>query len=309
MIDFGIRAQRRATIFEELASSLDAGIPFETALATAVRAKARIPSAQGGAVATLQGAVPGLDPLDVAVLAAAEHAGSLSPALRDRAAHIRTRLALERELLARLLYPAFLTTFALTIVVVLARLHIAISPALVFGWLGVVALLLAAIVWTWRRVRRDPGFDGERLPFGLGRLAGDLGATPYLEALASLVGAGVRIDEAHRIATRAAGTARSRARLYAASGPLDAGATFASALETGRALDADLRASLATAEQSGDLEGAARRLGAQRRERLQRGARVAVRALGSLAFVLAAVLVGGIVIGFYSKMLGLGLRR
>lgn len=299
-------AARRADRYDDVAGALEAGLP----LASVGRPSGGAPLEErpepthpddDPAAETLEALTAALGQplpiLDRAVFRAATLAGELPRALRVRALAWRERAGMQRELLGRCAYPLFLLLVSIAVVLVLIMAGVAIQPALLAAWFGLLVLLLGGGTWLARRALRHPQWDAGRLPL-VGALVRDLGATPWLEALAALLQAGVRIDSAWRQAADTAGTVFLRARLRAAARVIDDGGALGEALDG--IVDSELLAPLALAERSGNLAEVAERLARRHSERAVRHLGRLVRVLGSVAFALVALLVAGVVFSFYS---------
>jgi type II secretory pathway component PulF len=290
---------RRAERFEDLATALDAGLGIDALGLAGLPAGRR----DDGLAARIGDAVGDLGAIDAAVLGAAESAGALPAALRDLAAAERAASEQGLALLGRLAYPALVASLAFAVSALLATLGLAaLPPGLLALWLAVPAAALITWILARRRARRDPAFDLGRVPV-FGALAADTAMVPYLDAMARLHGAGLRLDEAHRLATATCPLARSRARLTAAGTSLASGARYAEALAKADALDAGARDALAQAERIGGLEETFRTLAQRRRAAILIRSRRLVRLIGGLAYAMAVVLVLALVVSFYGGML------
>lgn len=291
--------EQRADRLEDLAAALDAGLGVDEAFAAA-----RLPAGPSSAAVAdrLRAAVPELGAVAHATFAAAETAGTLPDALRELAAGERRHAARAREVLARLAYPVLLVVVAIAVIGWLAFLGFTtIPPVVVIVAIVLLAIGAFALVRALRRARHDPGFDATRLRF-IGTLAADAAATPYLEAMRRLHGAGVRIDHAHELATRTCPLAAERARLTIAGTSLGAGTTLADALEKAGALDAETRQRLAAAERIGGLEEAFAHLAGRRRAMFDLRAERAVKVVGAAVYAVAAIVVALVVTSFYGGL-------
>lgn len=296
MIDPGRRPERRAELFEELASTLEAGLSIDAAFAAAAVGSVAHPGEP--VTRNLQAALADLDPVDLAVLSAGEHQGGLPRALRARAERHRHRARTRREILKRLAYPSVLV---IAVVLLWAWLEfLGFGAPLAFGawWFGMLGGVAIALLILHRRARRVADSHPEKWPV-VGGLYRNSAAVPYLESLGGLLGAGVRIDEAHERALRTVPWAGPRARLFAAGQALAQGETFATALRDAAALDDETQRALHVAEQSGDLEATAIRLATRRTEHLEREIGQACRIAGAIAYVGAATLAIVTIANFY----------
>ena len=281
---------------EELAAALDAGLSAELALASA----RFVGDPRDGIVPALRMARVGLTAAELDLLAACEDAGRLAPALRTLAGSRRARVVRERRLLGAFAYPGLLIAFALLLcLTVVPRGSLLATVAL--GLIGAAVLATAFAIWALRRARRDPTWDPRTWPI-LGMLSADASEVPYLEAMAALHGAGVKLADAHRLATRTVPFAAARAHLLVAGHALDAGESLATSLSRNRAVGAESQELLAQAEPIGNLEDAFTRAGARRREVFERRMNRTGKALGGIAYLGAAVLVGAVALTFYGGL-------
>ncbi len=296
MIDPGRRPEHRAEVFEELASALEAGLSIDAAFAAA--AVGPVMHSGESVTRNLQVALADVDPVDLAVLSAGEHRGGLPRALRARAERHRHRAHTRREILKRLAYPIILVV---AVALLWAWLEfLGFGAPLAFGawWFGMLGGLSITLLFLHHRARRVASSRPEQWPV-VGGLYGNSAAVPYLESLGGLLGAGVRIDEAHERALRTVPWAGLKARLFTAGQALAQGETFATALRHAAALDDETQRALDVAEQSGDLEATAIRLAARRTERLEREIGQACRIAGAIAYLGAAVLAIVTIANFY----------
>ena len=278
-----IAADERAALqFDDLASSLDAGLSV-TALDGKPAAGERVVHDM------LQRRGIKLSKTEDAVLAAAWHAGRIGAALRSRANERRQRAQFARRIWEGLRYPLFLLVLVLFMSMLLSA---------VFGTrllsIG-VAVLFAAIATAVVVVRRGLLRGGEawiRLPV-IGPLAQELGELPYLETLQSLYGAGVPLVQAHATAITTVPVASVQRRLQVAQRILAEGRSLAEALHQSLALHAESRTLLSTGEKAGQLEDALQKALVRRRDVASRSIANTARWTGMIAYgtgVLFAVL-------------------
>ena len=294
---------RRATRLEEVADALDAGLDAAAAVA-AVGAEL----AEGTVTAALDAGPVPLDAPTRAAFEAAEAAGRLPSALRREAERERVRETRVRAFRSRLAYPLFLAVAALA-TGLLASLAIGGVTTMLPAILGLTVLALAALVGVWlvRRIRRDPGFDADRLPL-VGPLVADVAAGAWLSTMELLTASGVALPRAHELATRTVPVAATRARLTRATTTVLGGERLAAALDEARAFDGDTIDAIARAEELGTLEQTFARLGKFRSDRADRRASALARGLGSAAYLLAVIVVAATVFAFYSGLYGRFLR-
>jgi type II secretory pathway component PulF len=269
-----------------LADALDAGLPAESALASA---GIEVAHPSGTPIhEILAAALADLSTTDRTVLRAAENGGSLPAALRRLADDRRTRGERRRELAGRVAYPAAVVMLAAAVSALFAGIGM---PGLGLGfWGGTMlgfATLVALTLGARRRMHTDPSFEPRLLGEAWKRAA----STPYFEALLALYAAGVRIDDAHREATGACWHAALRARLVAAGTSLTGGAPLAESLERASACEPWTRAVLRDAERSGTLEAGLGQVITRLRSANAATARRAVRIVGGLAYTFAILVV------------------
>jgi len=285
--------ERTADRLDELASGLDAGLtpdallPGDPAATTVERLATRLR----------------LGVAERAQLTAAEAAGRLPAALRDRAHERRQRASMTRDVLRRLPYLGLLVVMAVLVAVIAGRLTRASwgTPLVVFA-LGVGVPLLGLLAL--RRALRNPAFTGRGLP-GLAPLLRDLGETAYLEAVAGQYAAGIDLVTAHTTALQTVPVASVRAGLFRAQQELERGSGFGESLARAGALGSETMQLLIPGEASGTLEEAMRRALERRRftlsRRLQRAARLATVVLQIAVYGFCAWQI----LSFYSAYYGM----
>jgi type II secretory pathway component PulF len=269
-----IAADERAALrFDDLASSLDAGLTVQ-ALGGEAAAGERVVHG------LLQRAGVKLSKTEDAVLIAAWRAGRIGPALRSRAEERRQRAQFARRIWAGLAYPLLLLVFVMFGSVLMSAVFgtrlLGIAVAALFVGVAV------AIVLVTRGLRRG-GEAWTRLPV-IGRLAQDLGELPYLETLQSLYGAGVPLVQAHSTAVSTVPVASVQRRLQVAQRILAEGRPLAEALHQALALHAETRSLLASGERAGQLEDALLKALVRRREVSSRDITSAARWTGAIAY-------------------------
>jgi type II secretory pathway component PulF len=303
MLTSSRRHEKLAERFDEIASALDAGLDVRAVLSGPATAGLRgrietgLPLVEALQVRGLE-----LGELDRQVLGAAERAGDMPDALRERADAHRTQAELARELVARLAYPAFLLCAATTLIGFLHWLGMSrIGTPAMIAWLASVTVAAVALSWFVRGVRKSPDFRWRRAGF-LAPLVRDAGELPYLSAMRGLYAAGVLLPEAHAIAARACPIASTRRRLDAATDSLRRGIGFVHALSSSDALCEETIRLLSSGETTGELEASLRRAANRRNDTFKTRLRRTVRALGAVAYVLAAATVAWVVFDFYGTL-------
>lgn len=297
MFDLFSTDAKLALRLEELASQLDAGLPPGEILPGV--------GLDSGLVAALRPPEWPLDPTERSVLEAAEQAGRLPDALRERAAARRQRAELRRELISGLRYP---------ILVLLVMVPVGAVAGMVAGgaWaaiagLGIpVALVMAGIAL--RRAVRSPTFHGGGIP-GLRSILHDAAEIPYLEALGGLYRAGVGLLPAHSQALRAVPVASVRARLFLAAQLLEGGdIALGEALARTSAVQPETLQILQPAERAGALEEALGRALDRRRHTLASRTSSAIRLFSGTLYAVVVVLVALLALDFYGSLYRTALR-
>ena len=294
------RLQRQADTFDDVASALDAGLPADTILKDqATRSRRAVPSLEHGFVHALARVID-LGTLDRTTLEAAETAGQLTRALRDRASDARDGATFRKSIVRSLIYPLGLLSMAMAVVGALT------SWGLAVGWLPLVlglglpaglATLAAATVWHVQTPMFRPAVWGP-----IGALVRDAAELPYLRALRSLYAAGIRIDLAHNIAAASSPIPAIRSRLVAAAAGPRSGTPLVEALARHDALHTETIRLLEPAQTTGELEDALARAATRRNERLRSGMARLAAAVHTVAYVIAALTVASLVFAFYSRL-------
>lgn len=284
--------ERTADRLEELASGLDAGLTADVLLPGDPRATL---------VERLATRV-GLGPAERAQLTAAETAGRLPVAMRDRASDRRQRAAMTRDVLRRLPYLGLLVVMAVLVAVVAGMITRSslMLPLIALG-LGLGVPLLGWLAL--RRGLQDPAFTGRLIP-GLAPLLRDFGETAYLEALGGLYSAGVDLTNAHATALQTVPVASIRAGLFQAQLELERGNGFTASLVRVNALGSETLQILIPAEASGTLEEACRRALERRRFTLGRRLQRTVRWLTAMLQILVYGFCAWQIVSFYSGYYG-----
>lgn len=287
--------ERIAQGFEDLAMNLDAGLDLHSSLGIP-------PSSDGRSmVESIAGAGPALEQLDRRVLEAAERAGDLPRALRNRAAFHHFQAEALMLCGKKLAYPALVLCLAAATLILISVLGYVPSAGRV---LAIAIVILALIGFAVRHYLQGTGnrpeWDGRRVP-GLHGFLWDHGLLPYLDALHALYRSGVPIHEAHQEATKVSPVAWVRMRLARASHDLSAGLTLSDALAKQAALTRDSQALLAKGERSGSLEECLHRAAEIHRLALRRRISRATTLLGSVLYLAAVLAVVFVAASFYSS--------
>ncbi|MCA8974579.1 MAG: type II secretion system F family protein [Planctomycetes bacterium] len=277
---FQSTADERAAIqFDDLASSLEAGLNLASLGASGAAGDRAVHEAIAGRGIVLTAA-------EDAVIAAATRSGRIAEALRGRAEQRRQRARFRRDLWSGLRYPLFLVGAAVLI-------SLTIGSTMSSGWFPTVIVLfiglMIAAAWALLRGLRNGGPRWRRIPW-FGTLAADLGELPYLEALHALYASGVAIIDAHATATTTVHIADVRIRLRSAERAMRDGRSLTEALEAAAALNAETRQLVAAGETAGQLEDALQRALSRRRDVSTRNLQTTIRwiAGGFYGFALLA---------------------
>ena len=288
--------ERVADLLADVASAYDAGLSSVDILTGP--ATARLPGSCNPQSSISEGLVAkGLElaPHEFVMSTTAEMSGTLPRVLRNIARRREQRAARNRELRNRLAYPILLLSLGLLVTVFTA----AIGDRGWFPPVLVVAFVLttgyAVLHWV-QRAMRAPNSSGPPL---FRNWLMDFGELPYLESMHGLYGAGIKLIEAHELATRTSPIARVRTQLEAAGIHVAGGAPYVEALQRADALNIETRQLLAAAEPAGDLEGAFERALQRRQNSSERESRRLIRIGTTLALCLVYGFVIWVIFDFY----------
>jgi len=308
----GKTLNRRARLYQTLATALDAGLGIEQALELASERPQRAPVDRLSDVLRRENRIP---ELEARVLSAAETAGVLSGVLRQLAELLETRSVAQRKLAVRLLYPVLLLHAAVVlpnlrwlIVGDLGDFLGRVVPALVVLW-GLGASVAVALVWCRALLRKSPGLAAvlRGLPV-VGGLIQSSGAGTYAYLLSMLLAAGVPLDAALKDSAQCCGNAELEASgLRITERVVRRGEGLSTAFHSeSRAWPRLLIEAIHTGETAGKLEetlaGVARGL----RQEADRRAELLLTVVPILVYLAAAVYVAWVVIttftGLYSAI-------
>ncbi len=294
--------ERNAERMDDIASSLDAGLDANTAIGSDRSQLDR------GFVAALDQTELDLDDLDRRILGAAEKAGDLPSALRERAESQRFTGQLKRSVMSSLAYPLFLIVFASMIFLLLSSIGQVGSGWTILGFWAPLLIFAGTLYYAFKQARTADNFNARRLPV-IGKIINDLGELPYLSAMHSLYRAGIPILDAHDLALKTSPIAYTRANLGVAAHALQKGEDYASAVETAAILDADTLQLVKNGERSGSLEESLKRAMTRRREVLQRRILRAAKTTGFVVYAFAMLVAIYVIFSFYGNLYsGLGRR-
>jgi type II secretory pathway component PulF len=274
---------------------------------------------------------PVLSAFAVAVVRAGEESGSLDAALQTLASHQERSQALAAEIRAALLYPAMMgivagagTIVVLTVAVprfiailgvtggtlpLTTRVLVGASAAVAgwwWFWVGIaVAGAAAARVWLSEPANRRRWHAARlRLPV-VGPLEFDLDAARFCRALGVLLGAGVPMLAALRLARAVIGNLSSGDAVVAGVAAVARGERVADSLAP--ALPPLARQLLRAGEESGQLDTMCARVADSLEDGVQRGLRQLVRLLEPALIVAFGVIVGFVALAMLQAMYGVNI--
>jgi len=342
LVEAHLRARRHAVkeeVCDGLATLLDAGVPLTEALETLLRGEAarqrslremlvvvRDQVRAGGSLAAAVGAHRGwFDPVEVALLEAGEHVGSLAQTLKSLAARQARKSQVGQKLAAALLYPGVVATVgvgvwiflstktlpelarilkdgevevpALTRAVMASGGFVArhgASLALALAIAAAAVAMLAPRVG-WRAARRSmAAVRPPRSLFGFAALR-RLRLARIATGLADLLQGGVPLVEGLRTVAPTAGSRSLRASLEQSALAIEQGKAWSETLADEAWYPAEFRRLVETGETSGELKPMLARLG----ERMERSAQRRIERLAALlepAAILALAALIGVVV-------------
>lgn len=313
---------RRADFYHQLAQLVTAGIPLTNALQ---QISHRPPAlsyrkplqqvlaelAQGKPVAQSLRDADWLPDLDLTLIEAGERSGRIDQCFRTLANYYTERGTIARQIIAQLLYPAFLIHFATLIFGVVlpwagSQFNASIPMLFVSAaihWLLPVYLTVALLIIGnqskrgegWRsfleRVLHPvPVLGTARRSFALSRLS---------MSLEALISSGVSITEAWRFAAVASNSPALKRIVATWKAPLESGATPAELVNAARYFPATFANLYQTGETTGKLDETLQRLHVFFQEDSSHKTKMLVKA-GCMAVYLTAVLIIAMrIIGFY----------
>ena len=325
-----ISTKRMVPICRQLATSYEAGIPIVRALALvgdssrdhrtkqvllAMKELIERGSTLGDAARTQRKYLPDYF---IELLATGESGGRLDVMLRDLAQYYEDRLVMTRKFIGSLVYPGlqlmaawYLGTFALGLIggldlgstrafnlgtyfdkylafhaVVLVCVGILVAVCVVLARMGLFGWVwgwFATYVWPVRPIT---------LKFGLAR---------FFRSMSLLIGSGMNIRHCIENSAKVTNNPYLQRDLLQAAPRVAQGETLVSAFSSSRQLSPMARQMLAVGEESGNLEGALRKVSEYHFEEATHAVRVATKFLGVGISLGIGGLVGYIVISFYSQ--------
>ena len=345
------RRSQRAEVYDSLSTMLLAGLPLLEAVQTL------IDSNQGGKRAEFASGVlvhireqlrsgrslgqamrehpSWFDSMDVAIVEAGQHAGTLPGLLESMALRQEKANELGGKLIGALAYPFMVLTVGLGVVVflsvktlpeltkILSAAHIPapeltvrvmwVGQMLAHHWIvisGIVGLILIAAL-IMPALLRQHSVELPKLAVAfISRLRGPkvlrtLAVGNVALGLAELIRSGVPMVDALRVLGPTAGSARLAHQLQIAAGSIERGDELAAALADHRWFDAEFRRLLDIGQASGELDVMLDRIG----QRYQRQARRSIDRLATLlepcVILSLAVLVGIVVMAAILPLLRL----
>ncbi len=317
----------------QLATSYKAGIPVIRALELGaanadyrdVREALRGMADQVRAGATLAEAAMAqgkrLPPMFIQLLNAGEHGGRLDQMLEDLASYYEDRLEIGRTVAVAMFYPSlqlaaawFLGTFALRLV---RRLNVMSTERFEltaylrdYGLFQLKALAVFAVIvlicWGLARVGALKWVTGwvSTHVWPIKKVTRKFALSRFFRSMSLLIGSGLNIKQC--IVQSAATTTNpyiQRDLLKAVPYVAD-GATLTQAFSVTRSLTPMAREMLTIGETSGELETSLRKVSEYHLEEAKAAVRMALVALGVAILLLVALLIGYIVISFWTQFYG-----
>lgn len=295
-----LRGQDEVDLLSALAAALRAGISFDAACA----------------------AHPDwFDAFDVAVLAAGQRAGELTPVLLAVSEHRRRQGAVRQRLVTALAYPAIvalagLAVFVFLTQVVLPRIAGILTAAraelpwltsavitagdiLLWWWPLILGVPVLALWWGRRWLLRRPATGRlGRLVHGnpVARMRARDRVAVTSEALARLLRAGVPLAEALSVVAATVPDRALRELLAGAVQAIERGQDLSTVMAASPLVEPEFAHMLRLGEGSGDLPEMLDRIAGQYQEAGQRAAERVAAVVGPLAILLLAVAVGILVL-------------
>ena len=309
----------RSLLYTQLAHSLDAGLPVSQALRMADDGSGKTRGAAASAVIERGGTLVqaleegfGLPPEHRLSLQSAERAGRLPPCLEALSADLDAERRARRHLWQRAAYPLLLLHAIAPATA--ASLVLAQPGAFAQRVVGATAAIWFVGIGAWFLHRAGMTRRGYVRALAAVPLIGSIlrcrAFVRYLRSLAELYASGVNIQEALDAARDAAGPAPPVDDFARAAAAARGGASMAAAFEAMTSLDPPLRALLANATLTGDLDDALRRASADLEERWRTQTDRLVVVSTSALYAAVVIAVMWTVVGFYAGLYsGLSNRR
>lgn len=323
------RAKQQSETFGALAAMMHAGVGISEALGAiaedtgdlrtklALHQMAR-ETGRGRALSAAMAAHPRVfSPLTLAMIEVGERGGRLEGALRGLQEYHERDHELRHLLTRELAYPIILFGAILFIPLIGNFLRVWITADLLTALRAGAAQLLTYAIFLGipaaavaLMVRGMAGSEQGRIRLHqlllripiIGTALRKLALARFCRALASLYASGVLLGSAVRLAGDASGNAFLRERLTSDAGRIDTGGSLADALERSGVLPATVLSMIRTGERTGDVDAMAHNVA----DHLELEARTAITGLAisltPVAVIIAGVIIGIMVIGFYAGL-------
>jgi type II secretory pathway component PulF len=311
--------RRRALLYEELASLLQAGIGMRGAVASlADRGAGRA----AGMLRVWSEQVERGDPLhegmalhpecftdlETTMIRIGERSGRLEDSLRKLAARLEAAHRARLSVLASVAYPVIVIHVALvlpTLPLVLVPLGFGAYATLVMTGLALIWGVPALLAAIYAARRTDPAFSRRVCKLPLVGAAVHAGAVQrFAWTLGALHDAGESADVSLEEAAEAADCGWFRSRLQGALGSIRDGGSMNDAVRWLEAVPRDVCEMMGTGELSGTIAETMERAAALYQERGERAVRAAARAAGAVLFVIAVLVVVIAVFSVFARVYG-----
>ena len=299
-------ATKRALLYEELASLLQAGIVLRSAISSlAERGSARQRPMTDTWLAQVERGEPlheGMarrpdvfTALETTLFRIGERSGRLVEALRRLALRLEVSHKTWLKMIGGIAYPVTVLHVALflpTLPLVLMPYGLGAYAVLVLVGLAVIWGMPAALAFFYIARRADPAFSRRvcKLPI-VGAAVHAVAVQRFTWTLGAMHGAGETSDRALEEAASAADAGWFRTRLDAATTGIRKGGELGEAVRGMDAVPRDVCEMVANGERSGSLAESMERASTLYAERGERAARAAAAAAGAAMFILAVIVV------------------
>ena len=338
----GLGSRQLATAYQQVADLLRAGVPLMRALTLLARGKSKPRRAEvfrqlteavsrGEELADAMAAMDGVFPdTHVAMVRAGEKGGSLEPVLTRLAAMVKAQAELRSKLVGALVYPAVLMVVGVVVLAVIFGVFLprfgpvlqnvktlppitvvlfAISDAVTTRG-PVTALVLAGlVVLAWRLskrpdVARSIVVAKTRAPI-LGPLVRSIAVARFCRTFGTMLGNGVPVLAAMRIAEDAAGNVLLKEAVVQAADAVRAGEPLAGPLGVSGLFEEDVVEMISVGEAANNLADVLETIAQTIEGRVERLMGVAVALVGPLMLMVIAGAVAFVAIGLILPMLEL----
>jgi len=329
-----ISARHLVPVCRQMATSYDAGLPILRTLemlGTGARDSRSRQVFQEMAADIRQGSTLGdaarrqnkyLPRFFIELLHSGETGGRLDVMLRDLAEYYEDRLVMQRKIVGAMVYPAiqlaaawFLGTFSLGIIGKLNAesmepfsldRYFAEYAAMQGLAMGLFAAAFVAIVVLSRMgvIRWGRGMVLNKI-WPLSVVSRKFSLARFFRSMSLLIGSGMNMKSCIANSAAIAGNAAIERDLLQAIPKVAEGHTLVEAFAGCRSLTPLARDMLAVGEQSGNLEGSLKKVSDYHLDEAQHAVNVATKIMGTGIVLAVALVVGYIVISFYSKYFGM----